>query len=107
MMEFAHRMKEDLILRGMSERTQESYIRAVRKLEQLTDKNADKITEEELRNYFLYLLEVKKFSVTAFKIAFYGIRFYYTTTLQRKWPLFDQVKPKDEKSSLLSSALKK
>lgn len=97
MVEFAHRMREDLILRGMSERTQESYIRAVRKLEQFTDKNANKVTEEELRNYFLYLLEVRKFSVSAFKIAFYGIRFYYTATLQRKWPLFDQVKPKDEK----------
>ena len=97
MMEFAHRMREDLILRGMSERTQESYIRAVRKLEQFTTQNANKVTEEELRNYFIDLLEVKKFSVTAFKIAFYGIRFYYTATLQRKWPLFDQVKPKDEK----------
>jgi len=97
MMEFAHRMREDLILRGMSERTQESYIRAVRKLEQFTDKNAYKVTEEELRKYFIDLLEVKKFSVAAFKIAFYGIRFYYTATLQRKWPLFDQVKPKDEK----------
>ena len=42
-------------------------------------------------------MRFKKFSVTAFKIAFYGIRFYYTATLQRKWPLFDQVKPKDEK----------
>ena len=97
MMEFEQRMREDLILRGMSERTQESYLRAVRKLEQFTNNNAEEVTEEELRNYFLYLLEVKKFSVTAFKIAFYGIRFYYTTTLQRKWPLFDQVKPKDEK----------
>jgi len=97
MMEFAHRMREDLILRGMSERTQESYIRAVRQLEQFTNKNANKVTEEELRNYFIDLLEVKKFSVTTFKIAFYGIRFYYTATLHRKWPLFDQVKPKDEK----------
>ena len=97
MMEFAHRMREDLILRGMSERTQESYLRAVRKLEQFTDKNAHKVTEEELRKYFIEILEVKKFSVAAFKIAFYGIRFYYTATLQRKWPLFDQVKPKDEK----------
>ena len=96
-MEFVKRMKEDLILHGMSERTQDSYIRSVRKLEEFIHKNADKVTEEELRSYFLYLLEVKKFSVTAFKIAFYGIRFYYTATLHRKWPLFDQVKPKDEK----------
>ena len=56
MMEFAHRMREDLILRGMSERTQESYIRAVRKLEQFTTQNANKVTEEELRNYFIDLL---------------------------------------------------
>ncbi len=97
MMEFAKKMNEDLILKGMSERTRESYIRAVRQLEKYTRKNADKSSEDDLRNYFLYLINIKKFSANTFKIAFYGIRFYYTITLQRQWCIFDLVKPKDER----------
>ena len=97
MMEFAKKMNEDLILKGMGERTRETYIRAVRKLEEYTQKNADKSGEDHLRNYFLYLVNTKKFSTSAFKIAFYGIRFYYTITLQRQWRIFDLVKPKDER----------
>lgn len=97
MMEFKQKMDEDLILSGMSEKTRDSYIRAVRQLEQFTGKNADTSTEDELREYFLYLVNTKKFSTTALKVAYYGIRFYFTTTLQRQWGIFDLVKPKDER----------
>ena len=38
MMEFAKKMNEDHILKGMGERTRETYIRAVRKLEEYTQK---------------------------------------------------------------------
>jgi len=49
------RMIEDLQLRGLSEITQDRYVRAVRQLAEYYDKSPDKITEEELRRYFLYL----------------------------------------------------
>ena len=97
MMEFAKKMNEDLILRGMSESTRKTYIRAVRKLEEYTRKNAEKSNEDDLRNYFLYLVNIKKFSTSAFKVAFHGIRFYYTITLQRQWRIFELVKPRDER----------
>lgn len=62
------RMIEDLQLRGMSERTQEMYVRAVRKLAEHYNKSPDKLTEEDLRQYFLYLKNVKKFSRAASSI---------------------------------------
>ena len=42
------RMIEDLQLRGLSERTQEMYVRAVRQLAEHDHKSPERITEEEL-----------------------------------------------------------
>ena len=55
MTELRRRMIEDLQLRGMSERTQEMYVRAVRQLAYHFHKSPDQIPEEELRQCFLRL----------------------------------------------------
>ena len=52
MSELRKRMIECLQLRGLSERTQESYVRAVRQLAEHYHKSPDLITEEELRQYW-------------------------------------------------------
>jgi integrase/recombinase XerD len=52
------RMIEDLQLRGMSEQTQEMYIRAVRQLAEHSHQSPDRITEEALRQYVLSLKNV-------------------------------------------------
>jgi integrase/recombinase XerD len=49
------RMVEDMQLRGLSEKTQEAYVRAVRQLAEHYGKSPAQISEEELRQYFLYL----------------------------------------------------
>ena len=49
------RMIEDLQLRGFSANTQQAYLRAVRRLAEYHRKSPDQISEEELRQYFLYL----------------------------------------------------
>ncbi len=49
MTELRKRMIECLQLRGLSERTQESYVRAVRQLAEPYHKAPDLISEEELR----------------------------------------------------------
>jgi hypothetical protein len=49
MTELQKRMIQDLQLRGLSERTQEMYVRAVRQLAQHYHKSPDLITKEELR----------------------------------------------------------
>ena len=62
MTELRKRMIEFLQLRGLSERTQEAYVRAVRQLALHYKKSPDLISEEELRQYFLYIKNVKKYS---------------------------------------------
>jgi integrase/recombinase XerD len=54
-----HRMIEDLQLKGYSESTQTLYVTAVRQLCEHFGKTPGKITEENLRDYFLYGKNVK------------------------------------------------
>ena len=49
------RMAEDLHLGGMSERTHAGYLRAVRKLADYCKTSPDKITEDQLRRFFLHM----------------------------------------------------
>ena len=72
MTELRKRMIECLQLRGLSARTQESYVRAVRQLAEHYHKSPDLITEEELRQYFLYLKNVKHYSRSTATIAILG-----------------------------------
>ena len=97
MTELQKRMTECLQLRGLSERTQQSYLRAVRQLAQHYHKSPALITEEELRQYFLFLKNVKHYARPTTTIAICGIRFFFETTLQRQWSIFNLVRPAPEK----------
>lgn len=91
------RMLEDMQLRGMAEKTQESYLRSVRKLAEHYNKPPDRITEEELRQYFLFLANVKKYARATVTIALCGIKFFYNYTSRRDWPAVKLIRPKREK----------
>lgn len=96
MTELRKKMIECLQLRGFSERTQEAYTRAVRQLAEHYHKSPDLITEEELRQYFLYIINVKRYSRNTTTIALCGIRFFFEQTLNRNWNLFGIVRPAPE-----------
>ena len=79
------RMTRDLELRGYSQRTQEAYLRAVRQLAAFYRLSPDELHEEQVRDYFLYLKNRKHFAPSSLKIAYCGIRFFFTHTLERDW----------------------
>jgi len=97
MTELRQRMIECLQLRGLSERTQESYVRAVRQLAEHYHNSPDLLSQEELRQYFLYLKNIKHYSRNTMTIAICGIRFLYQNTLNRSWTIFGIVLPVPEK----------
>ncbi len=97
MSELRKRMIECLQLRGLAERTQEAYTRAVRQLAAHYHKSPDQISEAELRQYFLYLKNVKHYSRPTMTVAICGIRFFYEQTLNRNWAIFGIVRPAPEK----------
>jgi integrase/recombinase XerD len=88
------RMLADLQLRGLAPKTQQCYLEAVHHLAQHYRRAPDQISEEELRQYFLFLLNEKQVAESTFRIHLYGIRFFYERTLQRPWPVFDLVRPR-------------
>lgn len=96
MTELRKRMIECLQLRGLSERTQEAYVRAVRQLSEHYHKSPDLITEEELRQYFLYLKNVKHYSRPTATIAICGLKFFFERTLAKDWTTFNLVRPAPE-----------
>jgi site-specific recombinase XerD len=91
------KMIEDLQLRGLAVRTQESYVQAVRQLAAHCHKSPDHINEEELRQYFLFLKNVKHVSRSTHTLALCAIKFFYEHTLKREWHTLDFARPAKEK----------
>jgi integrase/recombinase XerD len=88
------RMLEDLQLHGLAPKTQQCYLDAVKHLAQHYRRAPDQISEGEIRQYFLYLLNEKQVAESTFRIHLYGIRFFYERTLQRPWPVFELTRPR-------------
>ena len=76
---------EDLQLQGYAERTQTSYARAVRQLENYWHRPAEEIEEQQVREYFLYCKNEAGWSAATMRIAYSGIKRFYTTTLPMEW----------------------
>lgn len=87
------RMIEAMQLRGLSPRTQESYLGAVLQLALHYGKSPDLLTEEELRQYFLFLCNDKRLAPNTTNVALNALKFFYTYTLHRPWPLRDLIRP--------------
>jgi site-specific recombinase XerD len=87
-------MIEDLKLNGKSENTISSYVDAVRLLAQHYNQSPDLLTEEDIRLFFLHLINVKKLARSTITQYLCGIKFFYEKTLNREWRLLDLIRPK-------------
>jgi len=92
------RMADDLHLGGMSQRTHDGYLRAVRQLSDYCQTPPDEITEDQLRRYFLHLKNEKQFAYGSLRVAYSGIKFFYTRTCKRDWQTLAQMKLQNVKS---------
>jgi hypothetical protein len=70
-------------------------------------KPPDQISDEELRQYFLFVKNVKHWSRSGTTIALCGLKFFYEHTLQRSLATLQLVRPPREKKRRSSSAGKK
>ena len=93
------KMIEDMQLKGLAVRTQEAYVNAVLQLSRRFKKSPDRLNEEELREYFLYLKNEKQVAESTFSIALCGIKFFYEQTLKKEWHTLQLVRP-DRKKKL-------
>lgn len=92
------KMIEDMQLHGFSQRTQETYIYRVKKLIEHFNKPPEQISNEEIRQYFLYLKNDKKYARATETIALCGIKFFFEITLNLKFDVFNIIRsPKENK----------
>ena len=98
------KMIEDLQLQGLSEATQKAYVSAVRQLAAYYNKSPAQISEEELRQYFLYLKNEKKSANGTSTVALCAIKFFYEHTVKREWPTLTLVRaPRERKLPVVLS----
>ena len=76
------RMTEDMRMRKLEPRTQEAYIRAVRRLSVFLKRSPDTATVEDLRNFQLHLVDTGTSPVTL-NATLTGLKFFFDITLGR------------------------
>jgi len=94
MTELRRRMLQDLQLHGYAERTQSSYVAAVALLAKFFGRSPDLISDEDLRCYFLHLINERQASRSTVRQYLCGIKFFFETTLARPMPALDLIKPR-------------
>ena len=95
------KMMDDMQLAGFSPRTQEAYLRGVRQLAMHYMKSPAEIGEDEIRQYFLYVMNVKKWARPTCTTAICAIKFFWEQTLKRDWTTVGLVRPAKEKKVLV------
>lgn len=83
MTELRRRMDEAMIVRGMADRTRETYLDAVRGLATFHRRSPDQISDAEVQAYLLHLIRDRQRSWSTCNVAVHALRFLYHTTLKR------------------------
>jgi integrase/recombinase XerD len=87
-------MIEDMQLRGLAPLTQRAYLQAIEQFARYYGKSPDQITEEQLRQYFLYLHNEKHVARSTATVALCAIKFLFEHTLHQSWPTLDLIRPR-------------
>lgn len=77
------RMLDDMRMRKLEPRTQETYVRAVRKLAAYLKRSPDTATVEDLRNFQLHLVDTGTSPITL-NATITGVKFFFDVTLDRR-----------------------
>ena len=91
------KMHQDLELAGLSEGTQDVYLRALRRLAVHFDTPPDVLNEAQVRDYLLHLKNDRKFASSSLGIAYSAIKFFYSHTVPRDWPTLQRIRVQKEK----------
>jgi integrase/recombinase XerD len=100
------RVEEELRLRGMSERTVETYLGIVRRFAVHYGQSPDRLGTEEVRAYLLYLIEERKLAWSSVNQALCALRFFYLDVLGRELAVarLPRQKRKDRLPAVLTEA---
>ena len=97
MKDLRQRMIEDMKLRGLASNTQALYLHAITALAKHYRRRPDQITQEQIKDYLLYLTETKGYAKSTFKVHLFAIKFMYQKTLGRDWRLLQLARVRADK----------
>ena len=76
-------MTDQMTVRGMAEKTKEAYLRAVTGLAKYYRRSPVQVTEQEVQQYLLHLIEERRLAWSSCNVAANGLKFFYHVTLDR------------------------
>lgn len=85
-------MEKSLRLQGMAEKTQDTYLRTIRRVGGRIPLELNKITKHDLKDYFADLLETHSWSTARCDRS--ALMFFYKHVLERDWEWVDIINPK-------------
>jgi site-specific recombinase XerD len=77
------RMKTDMQMRGLSEHTQDAYLRYARRFLGHCGKQADELDESDARAYLIFLMHEGNLDPSSINLHNAAIRFFFAVTLNR------------------------
>jgi site-specific recombinase XerD len=80
-------MTEDMQVRNFSPHTQAAYLQQVARFARHFRQSPETLGPEEIRAYQVYLTTEKRLAPSSILTAVAALRFLYTITLQRAWPV--------------------
>jgi integrase/recombinase XerD len=90
------KLQQCLVLQGLRPKTIEAYSRAIRRLADYFKRCPDKLTADDLRDYFTAI--VRSHSWCTVKVDRCGIQFFYLHVLNKPWDWVKIVKPPEVRS---------
>ena len=86
------RLIEDLKLAGYADRTRKSYLERVTSLANYFDQCPSKLSDEQVRDYLLYVVNDRNYAANSLRITTAGLKFFYRNTLKREINFLDSVR---------------
>jgi len=80
-----------LRVKGLQPKTIQAYSRAIRRIGDYFDHQINNLSEQQLLDYFSNLLDTHSWSTV--KLDLYGLKFFYTHVLHKRWEEINLIKP--------------
>ena len=89
-----NKMIDQMLLKGFSERTKQSYLYAVSLLARHYNMSPDKLTRQDVQNWILYLVKERQLSPATCRLYLNAVRYFYLHVLHRPDCHFKIIAPK-------------
>ena len=87
-------MDDDMVVRGMAQRTRETYLSAVAAMAKYYRRSPEQVSEAEVQRYLLHLIQERKYAWSSCNIAVNALKFCYHVTLKRPQAQFAIARPR-------------